>query len=84
MLQNNFVPYAGTITVELRKLQNEYYVQIFYKNSARNPKPIMIPGCGTACPLSKMYEIYDDIIPKNDFDTECLIPQSMANALDRM
>lgn len=62
--------------MELRKYQNEHYVQIFYKNSVRNPDAIMIPGCGTACPLSKMYEIYDNIIPKNDFDTECQLPEN--------
>lgn len=69
--------------MELRKYQNEYYVQIFYKNSVHNPVPIMIPGCGgTACALPKMYEIYDEIIPKNDFDTECLIPPTIQMATD--
>lgn len=63
--------------LELRKVGNEHLVQIFYKNSDKNPEPIDIPGCGTACPLSKMYQIYDHIIPKNDFDDECLIPEEV-------
>lgn len=59
----------------MRKHEDEYYVQIFYKNSIKNPEAIYIPECGTACPLAKMYDLYDDIIPKNDFQTECLIPE---------
>ncbi|XP_037048491.1 prostatic acid phosphatase-like [Bradysia coprophila] len=82
LLENQYVPYAAAITLELRKIGNEHIVQIFYKNSDKNPGPIDIPGCGTACPLSKMYEIYDDIIPKNDFDTECLIPEEADTRTD--
>lgn len=46
-------------------------MQIFYKNSKETPDPSYIPGCGTLCPLSKMYELLDDILPKDDFNTEC-------------
>ncbi|XP_037048455.1 lysosomal acid phosphatase-like [Bradysia coprophila] len=68
----NFVPYAAAIILELRIYHNHYYVQIFYKNSStETPMPIRIPRCGNICPLSKMYDIYDDILPKNDFKTEC-------------
>lgn len=62
--------------MELREFDGEHYVQIFYKNSDKNPEAIAIPGCGTSCPLRKMYEIYDEIIPKNEFDVECQIPEN--------
>jgi len=68
---NKFVGYAATIIVELRSYKNEFYVQIFYKNSDKNPNAMYIPGCGIACPLRKMYEIYDKILPKHPFDIEC-------------
>ncbi|XP_037031472.1 prostatic acid phosphatase-like [Bradysia coprophila] len=72
---NQLVPYVSTIILEMRKRDDEYYVQIFYKTSDKTPEPIQIPGCGTQCPLSKMYEIYDHIIPKKQFDDECEIPE---------
>lgn len=71
--QFKFVPYAAAIIVELRNYQNEAYVQLYYKNSEMTPEPINIPQCGTACPLSKMYELYAEILPQNDFPTECNI-----------
>lgn len=61
--------------MELRRYKDEHYLQIFYKNSDRNPEAMELPECGKACPLSKMYEIYDDILPKNDFSTECGIDE---------
>lgn len=57
--------------VELRSYENENYVQLIYKNLDEAPYVIKIPGCGYACPLEKMYEIYDSIIPKLPFDAEC-------------
>lgn len=58
-------------------------MQIFYKNSNDSPDPIHIPGCGTSCPLSKMYELYDDILPKNDFATECQIHEEFIVTMPR-
>lgn len=71
--QKKFVPYAAAIILELRLYQNQYYVQLYYRNSVRAPEPINIPQCGTACPLSAMYELYAEILPQNDFNTECSI-----------
>ncbi|KAG4079088.1 hypothetical protein HA402_001059 [Bradysia odoriphaga] len=68
-----FVPYAAAIIMEMRYYQNEFYVILYYKNSDANPEPINIPNCGTACPLSRWYQLYDGILPKNDYKTECLI-----------
>ncbi|KAG4065183.1 hypothetical protein HA402_007580 [Bradysia odoriphaga] len=73
IFDDKFVPYAAAVIVELRQYKSEHYVQIFYKNSNETPDPIHIPGCGTMCPLSTMYELYDDILPKNNFATECKI-----------
>lgn len=50
------------------------YVQFFYKNSTEtNIPPIDIPGCGTKCPLTKLYDIYKNILPTRDFKDECAI-----------
>lgn len=45
-------------------------VQIFYKNTTDEPRAMIIPNCGATCTLSKLYQIYDAVIP-GDFDEEC-------------
>ncbi|KAG4068617.1 hypothetical protein HA402_004958 [Bradysia odoriphaga] len=72
---NQFIPLAAALLFEVRKRDDEYYVQISYKTSDKTPEPMQIPGCGTQCLLSKMFEIYDDIIPKKSFDDECELPE---------
>lgn len=34
-------------------------------------EPLFIPDCGQKCPLTKMFDVYEDIIPTEDFDIEC-------------
>lgn len=40
-------------------------------------EPLFIPDCGQKCPLTKMFEVYEDIIPTEDFDIECRLQQSL-------
>lgn len=64
-------PYTACVMLELRiDDENRPYVSVFYKNSPDEPKPLEIPGCGTSCPLDRMYQLYKDIIPE-DWATEC-------------
>lgn len=72
-LQSKLVPTASCLLFELYQSDNNNpHVQIFYKNSTQVNIPAMeIPGCGTKCPLSKMYDLFDDILPKNSFEVEC-------------
>lgn len=47
-------------------------MQLFYKNSTdTNIPPLHIPHCGTKCPLQKMYDLYGDILPTQNFDDAC-------------
>lgn len=48
-------------------------MQIFYRNSTEipNPSALNIPGCGSKCELTKMYDLYHDILPTHDFEHEC-------------
>lgn len=62
-------PFAACIMFELRVFKNEHYLTIVYKNDT-NPQIMSIPGCGVSCPLSKMFELYDDVLP-SDWDAEC-------------
>lgn len=60
--------------IELYKMNNVHTIKIFYKNSTEEIlSPLNIPNCGSVCPLNKMFEIYKDILPDNDFETECRV-----------
>lgn len=61
--------------LELHILNSIPYVQIFYKNTTGTTDqadllPMNIPNCGIICPLSKMFELYKDILP-DSFEEEC-------------
>lgn len=63
---------------ELHQFNGVYHVEIYYKRDRGEDKvplqPLFIPNCGQKCPLNKFYEIYQDILPTEDFDTECRLP----------
>ncbi|XP_035900613.1 prostatic acid phosphatase [Anopheles stephensi] len=66
-------PFAACIMLELRQptdSEQQPYVEIFYKNTTAEPFQFAIPDCGVRCPLDKMFEIYDNIMPK-DWESEC-------------
>lgn len=63
-------PYTACIMFELRIIKKQPFMSILYKNTTETPKPMYIPGCGTSCPLSKMFEVYAAVIPE-DWDVEC-------------
>lgn len=69
------VPYAACVLFELYKSKDDFYVQIYYKNTTSDHlPPLNIPGCGTKCTLHEIYHLYRDVIPKYDFETECKLP----------
>lgn len=71
LFQYRLPPYASCIFMELYEHNDDPYVQIFYRNTTEtNIKPLEVPNCGTKCPLSKIYDLYDDILPTGSFDEE--------------
>lgn len=56
--------------MELHLIDNEPRIKIFYKNTSTVAIPIEIPNCGFACPLDKMYQLYDPVLPSN-WNEEC-------------
>lgn len=58
---------------ELRSTPTGPMIEIFYKKDSTTDVviPLYIPRCGYACSLSDLYELYDDIIPTQDFATTC-------------
>lgn len=65
-------PYTATVMFELRKFSDENRVQVFYKNTTAEPSALDLPGCGTSCPLDKMFEIYKEVLPVN-WEEECTL-----------
>jgi lysosomal acid phosphatase len=65
-------PYASTVMFELREYSDGHRVQVFYKNTTAEPKPLDLPGCGTSCPLDKMFELYKTVLPVHWAD-ECTL-----------
>lgn len=65
-------PYAASLIFEMYKINNEFYLELFYKNTTdTNLVAMNIPKCGTKCTLQQFSRIYNDILPTNDFETEC-------------
>ncbi|XP_055307986.1 prostatic acid phosphatase-like [Sitodiplosis mosellana] len=67
------ITYASCLFFELYKTDTRPYVEIFYKNSSETNIPLLleIPNCGTKCPLDKLYQLYEDILPTQSFEKEC-------------
>lgn len=65
-------PYASTILFELYKTGDNFYIQLFYKNSTNeNLSPLNIPSCGVKCSLEDFRRIYAQIIPTDTNEKEC-------------
>lgn len=78
MFELHSPPYRACIMIELRLINDVPYIQIFYKNTTNeNPPAMHIPNCGQLCPLENMYKLYEDVLPTNDFVTECRISMLM-------
>lgn len=58
---------------EIVLYKGQSYVELFYKTSKdqNDLKPISIPNCGHSCPLERMYQLYEDVLPTKTFEEEC-------------
>lgn len=66
-------PFAASIHLELFKRDDNYFVQFFYrKDNSEYLPPINIPNCGLVCPLEKLFEMYQDILPAENETYELL------------
>lgn len=77
-------PYRSSVMFELREFKDGHRVQVFYKNSTAEPTPLDLPGCGTSCPLEKMFQIYKEVLPVN-WERECtlsLLQMPLAETVD--
>lgn len=80
LFQLHSPPYAATILLEMRIDNKKPLISVFYKTTNEDPKPLEIPNCGIQCPLAKMYQLYNNVIPE-DWDSECNIQSHFASFL---
>ncbi|XP_038104455.1 testicular acid phosphatase homolog [Culex quinquefasciatus] len=71
LFQTHNPPFGACIMIELRTSPSGTpYVSVFYRDSQEEPEALYIPGCGTRCPLRRMVQFYENIIP-DDWEREC-------------
>jgi lysosomal acid phosphatase len=63
-------PYRACIMIELHLIDQRPYISVFYKNTSAEPEAMYIPNCGQRCPLDKMFELYEAVLPV-DWEQEC-------------
>lgn len=69
VFQRHCPPYASTVLAELRKIKDNYYVAIFYKNSSV-ARPLTLNGCSELCELDKFISLLKPVISEN-WEKEC-------------
>lgn len=49
------------------------YMRILFRNSSFGAiaTPLFIPGCGWQCPIERMYELYEKVLPSRTYAGEC-------------
>ncbi|KAF6213075.1 hypothetical protein GE061_010789 [Apolygus lucorum] len=67
-------PFASSVLLELRRIPGcEPVLMIFYKKSPElriDPKPLCLPGCPFACPLSTLEALWAPLLVQ-DWEKEC-------------
>ncbi|XP_073844028.1 prostatic acid phosphatase-like [Musca autumnalis] len=66
--------FSALIAFEMRQNQetNEYYVEIYFQNDPKlEPQPLTIPGCSFQCPLEKLLELTQEVMPTASYDEMC-------------
>lgn len=64
--------FTATVMLELRIIDNTPHVALVYKRGPQDTtaEHMEIPECGKYCPLSKMFDLYENVMPR-DWDEEC-------------
>ncbi|XP_053989054.1 venom acid phosphatase Acph-1-like [Hylaeus volcanicus] len=71
--------YSSTVIFELHEDDNQYYVQVFYRNKDQI-RTLRLPGCDDMCPLVTFKNIVAPLLPR-DVPTLCGNTQESKSAL---
>uniref|UniRef100_A0A1I8M673 Histidine phosphatase superfamily (Branch 2) n=1 Tax=Musca domestica TaxID=7370 RepID=A0A1I8M673_MUSDO len=72
--QRQMPRFSALIAFELHQNSetNEYYVEIYFQNDPQlEPQPLTIPGCSFQCPLHKLLELTEDVMPSSSYEEMC-------------
>ncbi|CAL4060095.1 unnamed protein product, partial [Meganyctiphanes norvegica] len=72
-------PYATTVLIELHKVEDERFVQMFLRNDTKieaTPYELILPGCDSLCNLDKWLTLTSKVVPEN-WAKECYRPDAM-------
>lgn len=58
---------------EMRNINDVPHIEILIKNPTTPAMPLHIPNCGLLCPLADFYVLYNDVLPTESFDDECVV-----------
>lgn len=75
-------PYASALLLELWRIDGRPYVKILYRrgwngtedvNDTHDAVGLEVPNCGMLCPLERMFELYEHVVPRGSFEEECAV-----------
>lgn len=73
--------FSALIAFELRRHSEtgEFFVEIYFQNHPdKEPKLLQIPGCGKQCPVAKLLELTNHVLPDAPY-TELCQPRDNSN-----
>ncbi|XP_034121910.1 venom acid phosphatase Acph-1 [Drosophila guanche] len=73
--------FSALIAFELRQRDDtgEYFVEIFFQNDPdKEPEQLQVPGCAKQCPIEKLLELTEQVLPDGSYEQLCMA-KSAAN-----
>ncbi|XP_046672861.1 prostatic acid phosphatase-like [Homalodisca vitripennis] len=74
----HFPPYASCVLLELRLIDQDYFVTLFYRNSTvSEPLLLTMKSCSAVCPLEQFLTLIQPLLPE-DWHQECQLSTSVS------
>ncbi|KAH8270102.1 hypothetical protein KR018_004062, partial [Drosophila ironensis] len=59
----------------------EYFLELYFQNDPeKEPKQLQIPGCAKQCPISKLVELIEEILPDAPYEELCKAKGQLSDA----
>lgn len=86
VFETHVPPYCATLLAEVRLVGGEPNVRLLYRNGTTKTttttmRPLLMPGCGTLCPVGQMQSVYEEVLPERSVNDDCerLLPPAETN-----
>ncbi|XP_017135084.1 venom acid phosphatase Acph-1 [Drosophila miranda] len=67
--------FSALIAFELRQRDDtgEYFMEVFFQNDPdKEPEQLQVPGCDKQCPIEKLLELMEPVLPDGSYEQLCL------------